>query len=358
MSPQWEEKMMQRVARMMALGVAAMLSSSLLLSNVAFAESMKIGVSWRHFQEERWKIDEAGIKSVLEPAGYEYVSTDAQADPVKQVADVESLIASGVDAIIVLAQDSQAILPALEAAHAAGIPVIAYDAPVDDANAVFVSFDNFAVGKLMAEAMVAAQPNGNWVQIEGDSAHSIVKIFRDGQMEVLQPLIDNGTIKIVGQQNITNWQPDGAQAALDQILTANNNDVQAVLAMNDGTAGGSYAALEAQGLEGVALSGQDGDKAALNRIARGEQTVTIWKNSMNLGMAAAEAAIELAKGGKMADLKGMVMTKTESGKDQSAVLLTPYAITKDSLNLVLDAGWISKDDLCKGADAGTVAVCK
>src|SRR5690606_9583206 len=110
------------------------------------------------------------------------------------------------------------------------------------------------------------------------------------------PLIDSGAIKIVAQQNIENWRPDGAQAAVDQVLTANNNAIDAVMAMNDGMAGGSAAALAAQGLTGVALSGQDGETAALNRIAQGLQTVTIWKDSKALGVAAATAAIELASG--------------------------------------------------------------
>ncbi|MDJ0685837.1 MAG: substrate-binding domain-containing protein [Alphaproteobacteria bacterium] len=341
--------------RVSALALVA--AAGLAAANVAAAESKRIGVSWRHFQEERWKIDEAGIQSVLGPSGYEYVSTDAQADPVKQLADVESLIATGVDALIVLAQDSQAILPVLETAHDAGIPVVAYDAPVDDPKSVFVSFDNVAVGRLMAEAMVAAQPDGNWALIEGDSAHSIVNVFREGQMQVLQPLIDSGKITIVGQQNIENWRPDGAQAAVDQILTANDNNVQAVLAMNDGMSGGAAAALEAQGLSNVALSGQDGETAALNRIAKGEQTVTIWKNATNLGQAAATAAIALAEGSTPASLSDVVMAKTQSGKDQPAILLEPIAVTAANLNLVLDANWISKEALCAGVSGGGAAAC-
>lgn len=349
--------MLGRSSKLAAAALTALMGGSLLLADIVVAETMRIGVSWRHFQEERWKIDEAGIKNVLGPSGYEYVSTDAQADPIKQLADVESLIASGVDALIVLAQDSQAILPALEVAHANGIPVIAYDAPIDDPQSVFVSFDNVAVGRLMAEAMVAAQPDGNWALIEGDSAHSIVNIFREGQMQVLQPLIDAGTITVVGQQNIENWRPDAAQAAVDQILTANNNDVQAILAMNDGMSGGAAAALEAQGLTDVALSGQDGETASLNRIAKGQQTVTIWKNAYNLGEAAAQAALELAKGMSASDLPGITVTQTASGKDQPAILLEPIAITSDNLNLVVEAEWISKDALCAGVSQDGAAIC-
>ena len=319
------------------------------------AGTKRICVSWRHFQEERWRIDEAGIKSVLEPAGYTYVSADAQADPQKQLTDVENLIAGGCDAAIILAQDSKAILPAIDRAKAENIPVIAYDAPIDTADATFVSFDNVAVGRLQAEGMVKAIDHGNWVAIEGDLAHPIVAVFRRGQMEVLQPLIDKGQIKIVAKQNIENWKPDGAQAAMEQILTQQNNKVDAVLAMNDGTSTGVAAALASQGLLGIPLSGQDGDVAALNRIAKGEQTVTVWKNATALGEAAAKAAIELAEG---KPVSGAATTKTDSGKDQAAVLLTPVGITKDNLNLVVDAKWISKEKLCEGVTKNPPAACQ
>ena len=332
-------------AAMLALGV---------VHDAQAAGTKRICVSWRHFQEERWRIDEAGIKSVLEPAGYTYVSADAQADPQKQLTDVESLLASGCDAIIILAQDSKAILPAIARAKAAGVPVVAYDAPVDSPDVTFASFDNVAVGHLMAEAMVKAAPKGNWVLIEGDSAHPIVNVFREGQMQVLKPLIDKGDIKIVAKQNIENWKPDAAQAAMEQILTQQNNKVDAVLAMNDGMSTGVAAALASQNLLGIPLSGQDGDKVVLNRIAKAQQTVTIWKNSMKLGAAAAKAAIELANG---KPASGTKMIKTESGKEQPAILLSPIAITRDNLNAVVDADWISKQELCNGVTKNPPAAC-
>ena len=131
--------------------------------------------------------------------------------------------------------------------------------------------------------MVKVKDSGNWALIEGDAAMTIINLFRDGQMEVLKPLIDKGQIKVVAKQNIENWKPDLAQAAMEQILTQTNNKVDAVLAMNDGMATGVAAALASQKMLGIPLSGQDGDKAALNRIAKGQQTVTVWKNSYSLG---------------------------------------------------------------------------
>ncbi len=348
---------MKELFNLRKLGLAAAAASAMFAASVTAAEEYTIGVSWRHFQEERWKIDEAGILSILKSGGHTYVSADAQADPVKQVTDIESLIASGVDALIVLAQDSQAVLPALERAHEEGIPVVAYDAPIDDPNALFISFDNVAVGRLMAEAMLEEQPTGNWALIEGDSAHSIVQVFREGQMQALQPKIDAGEIKVVAQQNIVNWAPDAAQAAVDQILTANANAIDAVLAMNDGMSGGAAAALEAQGLDNVALSGQDGSTAALNRIAKGQQTVTIWKNATELGRAAASAAVSMAGGVAPGDVAGSTTAPTISGAEQPAILLEPFAITRGNLNLVVDADWISKDALCNGVGDGGPTPC-
>lgn len=346
-------KMLRRVL-LGAVAAAAMLP----LADMASAQEKTVGVSWRHFQEERWKIDEAGIKEVLEKAGFGYVGVDAQADPQKQLADIEGLIAQGVDVLIILPQDSAAALPAFEAAKAAGIPTITYDIPTDFPDALFVSFDNIAVGRLMAEAMVKAQPKGNWALIEGDPLMPIVDLFRAGQMQVVQPLVDKGDITIVAQQGIENWKPDVAQSTMEQILTANDNKIDAVLSMNDGMAGGVAAALAAQGMLGIPLSGQDGDIAALNRIAKGQQTVTVWKNAHDLGMAAGKAAVELAGGKTLLEVSGNATFKTPSGIDQPAILLTPIGIMKDNLNLTIDSGWATKEKVCDGVTENAPPACQ
>ena len=169
---------------------------------------------------------------------------------------------------------------------------------------------------------------------------------------------DAGDIKNVGETYTDNWDPATAQTEMEQFLTQNNNDVQAVVAENDGMAGGVVAALEAQGLAGqVAVSGQDGDGAALNRIALGTQTVDVWKDSRELGKAAGEAAVALANGTALADVQGTVAFDSPGGNSMTAILLTPIAITPDNLNVVLDAGWIDQATLCQGVKAGTVAAC-
>jgi D-xylose transport system substrate-binding protein len=145
---------------------------------------------------------------------------------------------------------------------------------------------------------------------------------------------------------------------MEQFLTANDNKVDAVVAANDGTAGGVVAALTAQGLAGsVPVSGQDGDHAALNRVALGTQTVSVWKDARELGKNAAEIASQLADGKAMTDIAGVQDFTTPGGNTVKSVFLKPVAITKDNLDVVIDAGWITKEEVCAGVKAGSVAAC-
>ena len=119
------------------------------------------------------------------------------------------------------------------------------------------------------------------------------------------PPSKSGDIKIVGETYTDNWDPAKAQTEMEQFLTADNNKVDAVLSENDGMAGGVIAALEAQGLAGkVPVSGQDGEQAALNRVALGTQTVDVWKDARELGKAAGEAAVQLCKDTDVSKVSG------------------------------------------------------
>ena len=326
-------------------------------SSAALAEGLTVGVSWSNFQEERWKTDEAAIKGALEAAGNSYISADAQASEAKQLTDIEALIAQGADALIVLAYNKDAIGPAIEKAAAEGIPVVAYDPLIEDPRAFYLTFDNKGVGKIIAESVTAAQPKGNYAIIKGDPGDANAGFLLEGMMEVLQPKVDAGDIKIVGEQFTQGWMPEGAQENMEQILTAANNEVDAVLAQNDGMAGGAIAALLAQGLN-IPIGGQDGDLAALNRVARRTQTVSVWKDSRQLGAKAAEIASALAGGTAVDAVEGAVkFSGGEKGVEMNAIFLQPTPITKENLNLVIDAGHISKEQACEGA-AADVAACK
>ncbi|MDN5927789.1 MAG: D-xylose ABC transporter substrate-binding protein [Hyphomicrobiales bacterium] len=326
---------------------------------LAHAKDKIIGVSWSNFQEERWKTDEAAIKKQLEADGDKYISADAQSSAEKQLSDVESLIAQGANALIVLAQDSSAIGPAIQKATDEGIPVVGYDRLIENPNAFYLTFDNKEVGRMQARAVLAVKPEGNYVFIKGSSADPNADFLFSGQMEVLKDAMDSGKIKKVGEAYTDGWLPANAQKNMEQFLTTNNNKVDAVVASNDGTAGGAIAALAAQGLAGsVPVSGQDGDHAALNRIALGTQTVSVWKDARELGKKAAEIASMLADGKKMTEIPGV--QKFDGGPkhvEMNSIFLKPLPITKDNLDVVIDAGWIKKDEVCQGVKAGTVKVC-
>jgi D-xylose transport system substrate-binding protein len=322
------------------------------LTPAAWAQGITVGVSWSNFQEERWKTDEAAIRGALEAAGAQYVSADAQSSASKQLSDVESLIAQGVDALIILAQDASAIGPAVQAAADEGIPVVAYDRLIEDPRAFYLTFDNVEVGRMQARAVLEAAPEGNYVMIKGSAQDPNADFLRGGQQEVLQEAIDAGRITIVGEAYTDGWLPANAQRNMEQILTANDNNVDAVVASNDGTAGGVVAALTAQGMQGIPVSGQDGDHAALNRVASGTQTVSVWKDARELGKAAGEIAVALAGGTAMDAIPNRVEFTTPGGNVMNSVFLAPMPITQDNLSVVVDAGWIPLETLCQGVSGG------
>ncbi|MEX2518631.1 MAG: D-xylose ABC transporter substrate-binding protein [Paracoccaceae bacterium] len=318
----------------------------------ALASDLVVGVSWSNFQEERWKTDEAAIKAALDAAGASYISADAQSSASKQLSDIESLIAQGATALIILAQDSQAIGPAVQAAADEGIPVVGYDRLIENDLAFYLTFDNIEVGRMQARAVFAAAPKGNYVMIKGSPTDPNADFLRAGQQEIIDAAVKAGDITIVGEAYTDGWLPANAQRNMEQILTANDNKVDAVVASNDGTAGGVVAALSAQGMQGVPVSGQDGDHAALNRVALGTQTVSVWKDARELGKAAGEIAVALANGAAMADVPGAMRWTSPSGLALTSIFLAPNPITKDNLSAVVDAGWITREALCQGVSNG------
>ncbi|MEQ9609195.1 MAG: D-xylose ABC transporter substrate-binding protein [Kiloniellaceae bacterium] len=339
--------------------IARGISAALVAAGVAFsalaaqAQDLVVGVSWSNFQEERWKTDEAAIKSRLEELGAKYISADAQSSSEKQIADIEGLIARGANALIVLAQDASAIVPAVEKAKAEGIPVVGYDRLIEVPEVFYLTFDNKEVGRIQAREVLKMKPEGNYVFIKGSSADPNADFLHEGQLEVLDEAIKAGKIKVVGEQYTDGWLPENAQKNMEQILTANNNKIDAVVASNDGTAGGVVAALSAQGLEGLPVSGQDGDHAALNRVAKGLQTVSVWKDARELGKAAAEIAVQLAKGSAATDIAGAEKWDDgPKGVAMDAIFLKPVPITKENLGMVIDAGWVGKNVVCQGVDSG------
>ena len=332
-------------------------AAALVAGAYSTAMAQVVGVSWSNFQEERWKTDEKAIKDQLTKLGGSYVSADANGSAEKQIADVEGLINKGAKVLIILAYDKDAIAPAIAKAKAKGIPVVAYDRLIEAPEVFYISFDNKEVGRLQARSIFAAKPKGNYAMIKGSSTDPNANLLRAGQQEVLADAIKKGDIKIVGDEYTEGWKPEVAQKNMEQILTKNSNKVDAVVASNDGMAGGVVAALSARGLKGVPVSGQDGDHAALNRVALGTQTVSVWKDSRDLGREAANAAISLANGKKIDG--SVTWAEGEKKVPMNAIFLKAVPVTQANLDIPIKAGHITKEAACKGvAPATAPAACK
>jgi D-xylose transport system substrate-binding protein len=199
---------------------------------------------------------------------------------------------------------------------------------------------------------------GNFAIIKGNGADANSDFLREGMEEVIGDAVAAGDITIVCEEYTDDWLAEVAQETMENCLTQNNNDIQAALVENDGMAGGVVAALEAQGLAGeIPVTGQDGDAAALNRVALGTQLVSVWKDARILGQIAGEAALALAGGAALADIPDVVEFESPGGNTMTSIFLDPTPVTQDNLQVVIDAEVTTQDDLCQGVEAGSVEAC-
>jgi D-xylose transport system substrate-binding protein len=339
-------------------------------------------VSWNNFQQPRWAAaDQPNIKDVVEAGGGTYIDHDANLDSEQQLTDVDTFISQGANVIIMLAQDQNAILPALQKAKDAGIPVIAYDRLIEDPDILYITFNNAGVGQAEAEALLKKVPEGNYVLIKGDPGDPNASTFLPQGWEAsgLKDAIDSGKITVLNKDGdkwpdnygtfTDAWSTETAQKNMEAIIDKANADgkkIDAILAENDSTAVGVAQALEGKNYGFPPLSGQDGDPTNLNNVALGKQYVDVWKNANELGKAAGQAALQLCQGKAMADitidvdasvapLDGNSPTDfdTPGGNTVKSLILQPTPITAENLGDVINAGWwVTKDDICEGVKAG------
>jgi D-xylose transport system substrate-binding protein len=343
-----------------------------------------VGVSWNNFQQPRWAAhDKPNIKDTVEAAGGTYIDADANLSDEQQLTDVDTLISKGANVLILLAQNNQSILPALAKAKDAGIPVIAYDRLIEDPDILYLTFDNVLVGKAEASAVLDKVPTGNYVLIKGDPGDPNASTFLPQGWDDagLKDKVASGDITLLNGPDGTftdAWKTEKAQANMEAIIdkaVADGNTIDAILAENDSTALGVVGALTAKSYGFPPLSGQDGDPANLNNVALGKQYVDVFKNANELGKAAGAAALALCNGTAMADLTlpdGLIDSTvapvaglsaqdftTPNGTTVKSFILQPTPLTADNLQVAVDAGQISKEDLCKGVDAATAPdACK
>lgn len=306
-----------------------------------------IGLSMDTLKEERWIGDRDKFVARAHELGADVLVQSANSDDTRQVGDVESLISSGVKALVIIPHNGAAMAGAVQRAHDAGIPVLAYDRLITDCNLdLYMTFDNVRVGELQAQFLVdrfASMGGGKRriIRIYGSKTDNNALLFKQGQDKVLEPLIANGTIEVVHEDWAQDWRPENAKRITNAAITIAGHNIDAILASNDGTAGGAIQALLEEGLAGkVLVTGQDADLAGCQRIVGGTQAMTIYKPLTQLATQAAEVAVKLATGKPI-----IARAELFNGKiSVPTVLLDVVAVTKENMDsTVIADGFHSRE---------------
>ncbi len=281
--------------------------------------------------QERWHQDRKLFIEKAKELGAEVLLQAANFNDAEQNIQDGRLQAQGVDVLIVVCPNDGIAAPLVDAAHGAGVAVVAYDRLIYDCDLdLYISFDNVAVGEMQATYLLKRKPKGNYVLIGGSPTDVNAKLCRQGQMNVLQPYIDRGQIQIVENQWAKDWLPMEAMKIMKNALDKSGNQVDAVLATNDGTAGGVIQALAGRNLAGkVLVTGQDADLSACKRIAEGTQCMTVYKPLKLLATQAAEAAVALAAKKPLGDKIRLVHN---GKKDVPSILFQPVLVDNTNLN--------------------------
>jgi D-xylose transport system substrate-binding protein len=325
-------------------------------------DKVKVGLSFSDFATERWKNEETLMRKLLEEKGYEVISQEANHDVKLQNDQIDNMVAQGAKAIIVVAEDGDAASTAVSKAAKAGVKVVAYDRLIKTPDiAAYVSFNNVEVGRQQALGVMKAVDieGGKWtkdnplklVKLGGSPTDNNAILFRKGQDEIVDPYVEQGIIKVVADQWVDNWDAANALKLMENILTAQKNAIDAVVASNDGTALGALQALKAQKLAGVVpISGQDATADGCNSIVKGELTVSILKDIRNLSPLAVDLTDSLLKGEEVENLKEYTMAELTNDEAQQgkvmAYFLPVEQVNKDNVyELVVVSGFQTYEDV-------------
>lgn len=305
---------------------------------------LRIGLSFDSLELERWQHDRDAFIARAKQLGADVSVQSADGQDATQVRQCENLLTSGVDVLVIVPHNAEVMASAVNSAKGQGIPVLSYDRLIRNSDVdLYISFDNRRVGQLQAKYLLDHAPKGNYILIGGSPTDNNAHMVRDGQMDVLKPAIDRGDIKIVADQWAKDWLPSEALRHTENALTQANNNVVAVVASNDSTAGGAIQALQEQKLAGkVFVSGQDADLAAAQRIANGTQSMTVYKPIVPLATQAAEAAVALAKGQHVDTHESVNNGK----KDVPSILLQPIVVDRGNLaDTIIKDGFLKMEDV-------------
>ncbi|MFW5686763.1 MAG: D-xylose ABC transporter substrate-binding protein [Halanaerobium sp.] len=317
-----------------SLVTAFMLVSSL----TVLAQDITIGFSMDDLRLERWQHDRDFFVEKAEELGADVKVQSADGDSMTQLSQAENLITQGIDVLVVVPRDGKIMGSVVREAHANDVPVLAYDRMLNDSEVdYYISFDNYHVGTLQAEYLVDRKPEGKYFMLGGSPTDNNAQLLRDGQMEVIQPYVDDESIEIVGDQWVDGWSAEEALSIVENALTSNDNDIDAIVASNDSTAGGTVEALKEQGLDGeVLVSGQDADLAACQRVVEGTQTMTVYKPIKDLATRAAEVAVKMAEGEEIETDDAI-----DNGEyDVPSILLEPEPVDQENMvDTVIEDGF-------------------
>ncbi|MDB4977245.1 MAG: xylF [Myxococcaceae bacterium] len=294
----------------------------------------RIGLSLDTLKEARWQGDRDAFVERARQLGADVLVQAANGDDQKQIVDVKALITSGVDVLVLVAHDGRAMAEAVRLAHASKIPVLAYDRLVRDADLdLYLSTNNVRIGVLQAQYLLDRVPHSRaeplrLVRIHGAQTDNNAALIKQGQDQVLEPAIQRGEVEVLFADWAEDWKPESAKRIVNAAITQKGATLHAVLAANDGTAGGAIQALEEEGLTGkVVVTGQDADLVALQRIARGSQAMTIYKPLKQLAHRGAELAFALAR-----RVPVIARTGVDNGfKEVPSELLDMVVVTRDNL---------------------------
>lgn len=304
----------------------------------------KIGFSMATVKEERWQRDRDAFEAHCKQINVECVITVADNSADRQANDVENLLTQGVDVLVIAPQNATQAASLVDRAKEQNVPVISYDRLIDsDKIDLYISHQVPVIGRKIAEYALEHAPQGNYAMVYGSSSDNNALIMKEEQLKILKPAIDSGKIKIVADQFIPDWKPEEALKMAENALTQNNDNIQAFVVSNDGMAGGVVSALEKRGLAGkVIVTGQDAQLDALQRIAEGKQSMTIYKPIIPLASRAVDAAVKLAKKEKLETTP----FKNVTGKEVPAILLEVTTVDKNNLmDTVIKDGYAKYDDV-------------
>jgi len=289
----------------------------------------KIGFLLDSLKIERWQTDFNSFQKRAQELGAEVLFEDADGNDDLQLKQAKKLLDQHVKALVVVPHDTDKAVRIVQLAKSKGVPVVSYDRLIRNSDIdFFVGVDTVSIGEMQANALTALAPKGNYVLLEGSPTDINAHLMLDGQKKALKPFVDRGDIKIVAELWCPDWNPLEAYTRLAEVIEKNHGQIAAVVASNDGTAGGAAQALEESKLDGkVLVSGQDADLAAIIRILKGTQTMTVYKPLASIASQAAESAVALAKG-QQPTASGSI----ENGKRSVPAIFGP-AVVVDKANV-------------------------